>query len=195
MAQQFYELTRKGSQCPVDVATAKSYMRVSTTVDDSLIQLFLDGATDYAEKYTGREFRVNRWSLFLDDFPARICLRRDPVDSIVKITRLVSGVATTVAAAVYYIKRSTQFTEVLLNEDQEWPSDQDDIEHSIEVNFETKVHRCVDQVKLGILRHVAFMYENRGDCDPIEVGSGVSHDSAAQSGATKLYDQIRISRV
>ena len=193
MAQQFYQLTRKGARCPVDVATAKSYLRVSTTADDTLIQLFLDGATDYAQKYTGREFRVNRWSLFLDDFPARICLRRDPVDSIVTITRLVSGVATTVSAAVYYLKRSTQFTEVLLNDGQEWPADQDDIEHTIEVNFQTDVHRCVDQVRLGILRHVAFMYENRGDCDP--TGIGVDHDAAVQSGATKLYDQIRISRV
>ena len=41
-----------------------------------------------------------------------------------------------------------------------------------------------------ILRHVAYLYENRGDCDPSSAAS-----SAKLSGATFLYDPFRVARI
>ncbi len=193
--QQYYELTRKASS-PVGLDEVKAYLKIpaSVSLDDDLISSLIDTATDYAEKYTGRDVRANRWTLFLDQFPERICLRRDQVDKIISITRVLFGSPVTVLAAVYYIKRHTQFSEVLLNVDQDWPTDQDDIEHSIEVLFQTRASKTVNEIVTGIWRHVAFMYENRGDCPP-PTGIGSSTDSAVSSGATKLYDQARIVRV
>ena len=191
---QFYERTKK-AKTPVKLDDVKSYLKLpaATGPDDDLIQTLIDAATDFAEKYTGRELRKNTWKVFLDAFSDRICLRKDPVDSITSVQRLVSGTLTTVATSVYYLKNNQQFSEVLLQDGQTWPSDVDEREHAIEIVFVTKAHRCLDQVVTGIYRHVAFLYENRGDCDP--TGFGVSTDAATQSGATKLYDQVRIARV
>ena len=193
---QYYERTRKGSS-PVSLDEMKLWLKVPPTVtaDDDLIQLLLDAATDYAEKYTSRDVRVNRWKLFLDEFPARICVRRDPVDSIVAITRLVSGTATAVPTATYYLKSHTQFSEVLLSPDQDWPTDQDvGVEHSIEVEVETRAVDCLDQIVAGIYRHVAYLYENRGDCPP-ELVFNRLFDSVFASGAARLYDLRRIARI
>ena len=196
MSQQFYELTRT-AKCPVDLLEMRSYLKIpaSVTLDDDLISTLIDVATDYAEKYTGRDIRANRWTLFLDEFPSRICLRRDRINKIVSITRLVSTVATAITSSTYYLKRGTQRSEILLNEGQDWPTDQDAVEHSIEVLFQTEANPLYqDQILGGIFNHVSFMYENRGDCPP-PLGVGSSTDVAVSSGATKFYDQARIARV
>ena len=198
----FYELTDPGT-VPVTVSEAKSYLKIppNVTADDDLLTIFLAAASDFAEKYTGRELRDNDWTLFLDAFiPVRICLRRDPVASIASVKffdqTTPTSVQQTVPTSTYYLKKGVQASEVLLQPDQEWPDGStpaltvNEREHSIEVAFLTEAHRCLDQAKLGILRHVAFLYENRGDCDPAD-----SADSAKKSGASILYDQIRISRV
>ena len=193
MTFERYELITPGTS-PIKLSEAKPYLRIPETVeiDDDLITLFLASATDFAEQYTGRELRDNTWTLFLDTFPVRIPLFRDPVDVITSIKYLddaVTPVQQTVAASVYFLKENVQASEVLLLPDQEWPTDVNEREGTVEVLFVTKAHRSLSQMKLGILRHTAFLYENRGDCDP---GSG---DVAKLSGATDLYDQIRVARV
>ena len=203
----YYALTAPGT-VPVTVTVAKSYLKIpaTNTTDDELLVTYLAAASDFAEKYTGRELRANTWTLFLDAFADRICLRRDPVATITSVRYFdqthPTSVQQTVAASVYYLKQGVQFSEVLVVPDEEYPDGSTDAltvserEHSIEILFVTEAHRCLDQAKIGILRHVAFLYENRGDCDPgAEGGAGSSSDAAARSGATILYDQIRISRV
>ncbi len=188
----FYERTRKADS-PVKLADVKSYLKVTTTADDDLLSQIINAATDFAEKYTGREFRKNTWKLFLDVFETRICLRKDPVLSITSVKRLVSGTLTAVASSVYYLKKSQQFSEILLNDGESWPDDEDNREHAIQVVFLTEALPCLDEMIVGIYRHVAFLYENRGDCDPI--GFNTTTNSAVQSGATIIYDQARIVRV
>ena len=197
----FYVLTTAGT-VPVTVIEAKSHLRIPETlkVDDDLLTAFLASASDFAEKYTGRELRANSWTLFLDAFADRICLRRDPVDTITSVKYLDDTSPTpgeqTVPASVYYLKKGVQASEVLLQPDQEYldgltpATTLNEREQSVEIEFATVAHRCLAQAKLGILRHVAFMYENRGDCDPVDAA-----DTAKRSGASILYNQIRISRV
>lgn len=189
-----YVLTTPGP-IPVTLAEAKPYLKIPPAVeaDDDLLTLYLTSAADFAEKYTRRELRVNTWTLFTDAFLDRICLRRDPIDSITSVTYLDDAdtpAQQVVADTVYYLKKGVQASEVLLLPDQSWPTDVNLREHAIEIEFDTEPHRCLDQAKLGILRHVAFMYENRGDCDPENAA-----DSAKRSGASALYDQFRVSRV
>jgi len=191
---QLYSLTTPGT-IPVSLATAKSWLKVDADADDQLLTLLLKVATEYAESYTRRDFRANTWTLLQDAFADRILLRRDPVASITSVGRLVSGSYSSVSASVYYLKRGQQASEVLLVSGEDWPSDEDDREHAIQVVFATQAHRSVDQARLGILRHVAWLYENRGDCDPASGDAGVIGRGALLSGATSIYDQFRVSRV
>jgi len=173
---------------PVSLADMKSYLKITTTADDALIQAMIDAATEWGEKYTGRDFRAITWDLLLDCFTDRIELRRDPVASVTTVKHLVDAVLVTVPAATYYLKKLTQSSEILLNEDQEWPTDTDNREQAIEIRFVTEGFQCQESIIEAIKRHVAFWYRNRGDCADCK-------GSAEGAGVTIIYDQFRISRV
>ena len=197
----FYSLKAAGP-IPVTLAEAKPYLKIPSTIeaDDDFITSLLESAADFAEKYTGRELRANTWTLFLDVFSDRICLRRDPIASITSVKFLddtsPTAVQRTVPASTYYLKKGVQASEILLQPDQEYLDELtpattlNEREQSIEIEFLTEAYRCLAQAKTGILRHFAFLYENRGDCDPENAA-----DSAKRSGASILYDSLRIARV
>lgn len=190
-----YNLVTPGA-VPVSLAEMKSYMKMTSTSDDALITSMLSAATTWGEGYTGREFRANTWQLLKDAFEDRICIRRDPVDTITFVKHLVLAVQETVAASAYYLKKNVQNSEILLNEDQDWPTDTDDREQVIEIEFVTKSYRDVDAIATAIKRHVAFWYKNRGDCGGSGSGAGCScQDAAKGAGMTAIYDQFRIARV
>ncbi len=182
-----YVLKTAGTKC-LSTTDMKSYLKGPPSADDALIASMIEAATTWGEKYTGREFRANTWTLLKDEFETRICLNRDPVNAITFVKHLVSASLVTVATAVYYLKKNTQFSEILLNEDQEWPTDTDDREQVIEIEFVTKPYRCGDAISTAIKRHVAFWYQNRGDCSDCDA-------AAKGSGVTGIYDQFRIARV
>lgn len=173
---------------PVSLAVMKSYLKITTTTDDTLIQSMIDAATKWGEKYTGRDFRAITWDLLLDEFTDRIELRRDPVASVTTVKHLVSGSLVTVDSSVFYLKKLVQSSEILLNEDKEWPTNTDDREQAIEIRFVTEGYFCQDSIIDAIERHVAFWYRNRGDCPDAK-------SSAESAGVTIIYDQFRISRV
>jgi len=173
---------------PVSLTVMKSYLKITTTMDDALIQSMIDAATEWGEKYTGRDFRAITWDLLLDRFTDRIELRRDPVATITSVERLVSGTLVAVASTVFYLKKLVQSSEILLNEDQEWPTDADNREQVIEIQFVTEGYRCQESIIDAIERHVAFWYRNRGDCPDAK-------GSAEGAGVTIIYNQFRISRV
>lgn len=175
---------------PVSLATMRSYLKIpaSQTADDTLIQSMIDAATEWQEKYTGRDFRAITWDLLLDLFTDRIELRRDPVASVTTVKHLVSGSLVTVDSSVFYLKKLVQSSEILLNEDQEWPTNTDDREQVIEIRFVTEGFQCQDSIIDAIERHVAMWYRNRGDCPDVTT-------SAKNAGVTMILDGFRISRV
>ena len=213
---QVYQIDTFGS-APVTLAEMKSFLKVTSTADDTLIQALINSATEWGEKYTGREFRANTWDLLLDAFSdigntskrfqveherfhshnyvnsdfetERIELKRDPVDTITSIIYLNdTGGSTTVPSTDYYLKKLTQSSEILLLEDKNWPTDVLNREQTITVKFVTKSYRCTNEIRDAIRLHVSNLYTNRGDCPD-------SKNAAIDSGAIMIYDQFRISRV
>ncbi len=191
--QQFYDLTTPG-ELPVGLAEMKDCLKLPAgdSPDDGFVTLLLNASTQDVEQYLGRrEIRANTWTLLLDEFPPRIQLRRDPVDTITSVSRLVTGSFSAVSSAVYYLKLHTQSAEILQNPDQEWPTDQDSgVEHAVRVIFVTKPHARTAMAQAAIKRHVTFMYENRGDCDP--ANSAASFEA---SGARGALARARIQKV
>ena len=182
-----YQLKNAGTS-PLSKDDAKAFMRISSASDDALIQSLIDAATEWGQKYTGREFTDNTWTLLMDEFSSRIVLNRDPVDSVTTVKYLVSNVLTTVSDTIYYLKKLTQCSEILLLSSKEWPTDIDDREQAIEIEFVTKTYYCTNEILEALKRHVAYLYSNRGDCPDIK-------EAANESGVTFIYNQFRISRV
>lgn len=182
-----YTLTTPGA-VPVSLDDMKAYMKVTSDADDDLITSMLSAATTWGENYTGRDFRANTWKLNTDAFADRMSLCRAPVASITTVKHLVSDTLETVDASVYYLKKNLQFAEILLNADQEWPTDTDEREQVIEIVFITETYRDTNAIATAIKRHVTFWYQNRGDCADCR-------QAATGSGVTAIYDQFRIDRV
>ncbi len=184
----FYELVIAGDS-PVTLAIMKSYLRVTSTVDDTLIQSMIDAATEWGEKYTSRDFREKTWNLLMDCFFEPIELRRSPVASIESIKYLdEDNVEQTVATTVYYLKKQTQFSQVWLQPDQEWPDDVNERQQSITIQFKTAAYYCINEIIEAIERTVAYWYRNRGDCSNCK-------SAVEAAGVTGIYDQFRISRI
>ena len=190
----FYELQSAGAD-PVSLADMKLHLKAtSSTTDDALITALILAATEHGEMYSGREFKANTWKLFLDTFSNPMVLKRSPVDTITSVKYLVSDVLTTVASSVYYLKQLTQGAEILLNDGQDWPTDEDDREQVIEIEFVTKAYvRGAALIDLGIKRHVQYVYMNRGDCEGDVVGS--IFNTGEKSGANTTYGNFRILRI
>lgn len=182
-----YQLLTKAAS-PIKLAETKSYLKIKNSSDDTVIKDLITAATIWGENYVGRDFRVKTWKLLLDAFADRITLRRDPVASITTVKYLVSDVLTTVTSSTYYLKKLVTCSEIILADSQSWPTDIDDREQAIEIEFATSAYFQQEEIKRAVIRHVAFMYENRGDCDDLE-------DGAKKSGVTDIYDQFRVERI
>lgn len=181
-----YQLKTAGIS-PLSLADAKTYLKVSSNLDDDLIQSLIDTATEWGQKYTGREFTNNTWLALMNCFTDRINLRRDPVDVINSITYLVSAVITTVATDTHYLVKNNQTSDIVLEEGKQWPTNGDSKENSYVVDFTTKEYYCTNEILTSLQRHVSYMYSNRGDCD--------TKSAAQSSGVDLIYNQFRITRI
>lgn len=181
-----YDLTDNGDS-PITLERAKGYLKVDGSDDNVVIQDLIATATQFGERYTGIDYRVKTWKLVFDEFEDRILLRKSKVATITSIKYLVDDSLVTIDSAVYSLKIGTQFSEVLLASDQSWPTDMDEVEAGIEIIFVTGIPRYIEEYKTGILNHLAYMYQNRGDCD--------AEEAAKKSGATEKYGQGRIARI
>lgn len=188
MTTQFYT-TKSSDTAPVSVSDMKSYLKDPPATDDTLIQVLINAVTKDGEKYTRRSFRIQTFTLLLDAFANPIELRRFPVDAITFVKYLVSGSQVTIASSIYWLKNLQQKSEIRLDIDQEWPTDIDEREQGIEIEFTTTEYaEYADEITLAIYRHVAYLYSNRGDCEDLETTGKIS-------GANGIYDQFRVARV
>jgi len=182
---QLYEIVAFGV-APVSLSDMKDYLKVTGTAQDALIQSMITAATEWGEKYTGREFRANQWKLSIDCFEPRIEVRKSPVATIDEVAHFVSGVPVVVDSSVYYLKKGNFSSETLLSDGQDWPVDTDEREQAITIDFTTEQYKCGDLIEAGIKQHVAHWFYNRGDC---------SCDSAANdSGVKSIYSLFKLQR-
>lgn len=211
-----YRVTDPPTSYPISISTARSYLKVTSSIDDELIKLLIEQATDFAEKYTGRYFINRTIETFRDFFPSAgnsegyynfgnpsgynldnssigFEIRRSPLSSIVSISYLSSGLTTVVDPSTYYNTLESDYSEILNIPGKSWPQDVDDRLQSITIKFicgfGSDEKNVPGWVKIGILQHIASLYENRGDC--IENNTGSTSNSAPKSSIL-IYNQNRI---
>ncbi len=160
-----YRVTVEPAVLPIELATVKSYLKVTSTTDDALITILIGAATTFAEQYTKRDFITRTYETFRDFFP-RLCnsegyytcghlpgffgtlttsiggnvgfeLDRSPLQSVTSVEYLVDTVLTPVASTVFYNTIEEDYSEVLTLADQLWPDDADKRLQAITVTFIT----------------------------------------------------------
>lgn len=189
-----YRVTSSPAEQPVDLDLFKSHVNVRHSLQDTLLQLYLDAAISCAEEYTKRDLIYRQYETKRDFFPSRLnhegyyalglapfdpiqCgggnlgfeIRKSPlvsVESILYINNQSQSV--TVDPSVYYNTIETDYSEVLTNYNDDWPTDALPRLQSITINFTCGLYPDASSVeakwKSAILNHAANLYRNRGDC-------------------------------
>lgn len=191
---QYYTLQSYGT-APVTLDEMKVYLNIpaANTLFDAVITDLIETCTQWGESYTGMDFRLNTWKLQQDCFQLGIGVRRKTVviDSVVVTYLDESDQPIIVDEAIYYTVNQQQHSMIILNPNQDWPIDTSERQQIITVDFDSDLEtRYSERVLTAIKRHVAYMFENRGDCG--DCGACAGND---QSGAAGIYNQFRIVRI
>jgi uncharacterized phiE125 gp8 family phage protein len=187
-----YNVSTAPAGKPLTLTEVKTHLKIAVAdvTEDDYLNLLIDVATAFGEKYTKRTFINTGFTTYRDDFNDSFLLRRSKTSAIGSIKYLVDGVLTTLASAVYGFTDVTGFSEIFLNVNQVFPTNTDPVPQAVEIIFTagygaTEASVPAD-VKFALLNHIADLYSNRGDCGGDCAGSGVT------SNTKLLYDKIRI---
>jgi len=152
---------------PVSVDEAKFQARVDGSVEDGLIQAYIETARDYCEKVQNRAYIEQTWEMVLDSAPGRIItLPQPPLMSVSSIIFTdAEGVQTTVDAGDYLVDVVSQPGRVLLKDGKDWPDIVYPVTGGVKITFKAGYGATAADVpravKQAILLLVADWYKNR----------------------------------
>ena len=173
----------------VTLARAKQHLKIPTseTAFDAEITALISAATACAEEFMRRTMVNTTFVTFRDFFAHCIELRRSRASVVNSIEYLKEGVLTPVSSSIFFLTDHNDFSEIHLQENAIWPTDFDSVVQTIKIEFvagygidDTSVP---EDIKMAILNHVAFMFQNRGDCSG---SSGSAECASALPGLSQL---------
>jgi len=174
------------TQEPVTLQEVKEYLRVDDATDERVIRPYIESARRFCEEHTGRALMTQTLTLFLDAFEDidnplwegtrtgpylnyyknYVVLPRSPVVSVTHVkTYDDADTATTLAASKYYLDSAREPSRIVMRTGESFPSALR-VANAIEVEYitgYTTQYNVPEPMRLGILQHIAYLYEHRGD--------------------------------
>jgi len=162
------ELIDPPSVKPITLEEARDHLRVTTTDEDSYIQLVINAATDYYERLTWLQLITATYDFFLDEFPAGdtpIELPRPPFQSITEIKFVNDdGVVETWANTLYELDTSLLPGKVRPVNGEFYPSTNDQFK-AVTITFKAGYGDSSAEIPDGILQTlkllISFLYDHR----------------------------------
>ena len=165
-----YILVTDSATEPLTLAEVKTYLRIDGTDYDSILTPLIKTVRQLAEKITGRDFINKTWKTYIDYFPGYcegIEIKKSKLQSITDIKYYLSTVLTTLSSAVYYFTDEDTFSSIYLVDGQSYPTI-DVRKQSVVITFVSGYGADATYVpqalKQAMLSHIAFLFENTGDC-------------------------------
>lgn len=188
---------------PVSLADMKTYLKIDTDVDDSLITDLINTVALFIENYTRREliektFKTLRDGFYDDSrldrlFPYQstsFLILKSPFVSVESIKYFKNDVLETVDSSIYYSTVENFYSSIVLKADKSWPSNIDDRLQAVEINFKagygTQASDIPIDLRNAIKMIVAFLYFNRGDCTFATISEQLRATGALSSAKTIL---------
>ncbi len=194
-----------------DVVTldeAKAHLKIDNDDEDAHLNLLIEAVTRLGESYMDFDFRATRDAFYITDWPinGHIEIPKRRTKSFVVKQFFAGSYSVTVADTVYHVSGGTFASVLSLKEGQEWPDHSttatDIVPGRVLINFETTnpiglVDKAVPEhiCKLGVLTHLAHVYEHRGDCDLGSMPGSDIRNSMYLSGAAAIYAPWRLPNV
>lgn len=164
-----FELIKEADEEPVSVAELKSQLRITSSAQDTMLNVLLKSARQWAEDFLRYQMISATWDKYFDDFPASgdcIWIQKSPVTSITYIKYLDSSGTLTEWANTYWTPdyNSTP-CRIYEKYGYTYPTTQA-TKNAVVVRFEagyTDADAVPDIYKQAILMKAASLYENPSD--------------------------------
>lgn len=180
------QITTAPTTEPVTLQEAKEYLRLGDSTDERILQNFIETARMAAEDHMGRAIMPQTLSYFTDAYDELadplfegfrtgpylnyyknyITLPRPPVVSVTSVSTFNdSDTETTMSASKYFVDNVREPARIVLRLGETFPTALR-VANAIKVVYTagyTNAFTVPAPIKIGILEHVAHLYENRGD--------------------------------
>lgn len=188
-----YFVTVPPANLAVTLEQVKFHLRLDptdTSQDDYLTTLLIPAAMQCFEAYTRRILITTTFRTVQNYLYTSLELFRSPFQSLTSYKYTVNGSLVDIDASLYYVYLKPEYARILLKDGEQYPTNGDDILQGIEAIFkagfgDTNADIPTD-IKLGLLNHIAALYENRGDCDQASIMKSLPNASRF------IYDKHRI---
>lgn len=174
------------TQEPITIQEVKDYLRLEDSLDERVLQDLIETARIFCEEHTGRALMTQTLTMtvdaydeladplwegwktgpYLNYYKDYIELTKSPVQSVTSVkTYNDADVATTMDASKYYVDNVREPARVVLRTGETFPTALR-VANAIEVVFVagyTSPSLVPAPLRVGMMQHVAFMYEHRGD--------------------------------
>ena len=180
------QVTTAPSVEPLNLQEVKEYLRVEDSTDERVLRPYVESVRRIAEEHMGRALMSQTLTLFVDSFDEMedplwegmrtapylnyyknyITLPRAPVTSVTSVSTFNdSDTETTMAASRYYVDSVREPARVVLRQGETFPTALR-VANAIKVVYVagyTSAYAIPEPIKLGMLQHIAYLYEHRGD--------------------------------
>lgn len=153
----------------------KAHLRISSTAEDALLQVYIDAAVEYIEAQASISLFNQKWQIALNSFPGKdyIQLIRGPVASIASFTIYDTANVPDATFSLYYLDKNDR--RLVLNFGDSWPSTTLRSLSAVEVEYNTGYGTTTaslpPSIVSALLALVAFWYCNR---EAVNIGNIVS---------------------
>lgn len=166
-----YEIISPAAELPLTLEEVKEYLKIdlADNSQDSFLALLIEVVTDYFEEYTGVTLIDTQYRTFRDKFCCNIRLKKSKLRSVDEIRYFdIDNNTVIVSTDVYSNTFETFYSQIFLKQNQKWPTkigpELQGVQIDFTVGFGPDASFVPTKIKLGLLQHIAMMYENRGDC-------------------------------
>lgn len=163
----------------------RDYLRVDQDSELGVLQQLRNAAREFCESYTGRVLLSQTLELYLDStneddplweglktgpymtyYKNSITLPSTPVVSVTSVTTYDdSDTGTVMASSKYYVDTVREPARITLRTGEAWPSAMR-VANAIKVEFVAgyaNAGQIPSALQMGMLQHIAYMYDQRGD--------------------------------
>jgi len=149
---------------PITAVLVKSFSRISTSADDTLIGYLITRARRMVEKWTRRQFMPATWQLILDEWPTIIELPRPPLRAVSSIKYVdTAGDSTTWSSDEYQTDSNSEPGRITPAVGYSYPSTRGDL-GCITVEYTAgydDADAVPEEYKQAMYLLVGHWYENR----------------------------------
>lgn len=180
------KIATEPTQEPLSLQEVKDYLRVEDNTDERILQAMIETARRFAEEHTGRSLMQQTVNQFIDGYDEMedplfegfrtgpfltyyknyITLARPPVISVTSVSTFNdSDTETTFAATKYFLDNVREPARIVLRNGETFPTSLR-VANAIKIVYVagyTSPFAIPEPIRLGMLQHIAHLYEHRGD--------------------------------